>query len=513
VAKDARIPLFPKPGVYRGATADVSATRWFDMNLMRWRGDQLQPIGGWAGIPGIALAGAGRDMLSWHDNAGKRWLAIGTDTQLWVYEFDTQTLTNITPAGVGPLSPPGAAIGYGLADYGEDAFGTARDPADIGVVDISPIQGDMWSLALYGQDLLILPTQDGRLFRWSPATPATPPAIVTNAPTANAAVAVTDQRSIVLIGAAGNARNVAWSDLENTTVWTPAVTNLAGDKMLETEGRPLNVVRIPSGMLIFTDTDVHLMRYVGPPYAYGIVKVGSNCGPVSRRAIAQTGNVTTWMSTQTFWAYDGSLTPLQCDVGDWLFSLMNRDMAGRVFAAANPAFNEVWFFWPDEGAQECNRYVGVGGQAASQWIIGQLNRTAADQWSAMTRPMMADQTGHVLMHEYGWTDDGAPRDGTIFVETGTVALDQSEDTRFTIKQIVQDFTGPADRVGYRFFVWEEPNGPEYDTGTFRLHNDSGRTDIGAGFSCRGMRMRIEALSDGPFAIGRTRLIARPGGKL
>ena len=48
MAKDARIPLFPKPGIYRGATADISATRWWDMNLMRWRGDQLQPVGGWA---------------------------------------------------------------------------------------------------------------------------------------------------------------------------------------------------------------------------------------------------------------------------------------------------------------------------------------------------------------------------------------------------------------------------------------------------------------------------------
>ena len=514
MAKDARIPLFPKPGIYRGATADISATRWWDMNLMRWRGDQLQPVGGWAALEGIDLDSPGRDMLSWHDNAGGRWLVIGTDTKLWAYDFATQTLRDITPAGVGPLEPPGAALGYGLGDYSADLYGTARDSADIGIVDVSPILGDMWSLALYGEDLLILPTQSGTLFRWSPSTPDTVPAVVANAPTANAAVAVTDQRSIVLIGSGGDSRMVAWSDLENTTVWDPLVTNLAGSKALETEGRPLAIIRTPSGLLIFTDNDVHLMQYVGPPYAYGITKIGSNCGPVSRRAITQAGAVTTWMTSQSFWMYDGSLSPLNCDVGDWLFSLINRSMVGRVFAYANSGFNEIWFHWPDEGSNECNRYAAVDFTSAGrEWIIGAMDRTAADKRSSMAHPLLSDLDGLVQIHEFGWTANGTTRVGSVYVETGTVALDQSEDTRFTIKQIVQDFTGPADRVGYRFSFWEEPNGNEYDTGTFKVVNDSGRTDIGSGFSCRGLRMRIEAVSDGPFAIGRTRLIARPGGRI
>ena len=80
-----------------------------------------------------------------------------------------------------------------------------------------------------------------------------------------------------------------------------------------------------------------------------------------------------------------------------------------------------------------------------------------------------------------------------------------------VLQIIQDFTGPADRLGYRFSFWEEPNGPEYDSGTIPITNDSGRTDMGDGFSCRGMRVRIEALSDGPFAVGKTRLRARACG--
>ena len=108
------------------------------------------------------------------------------------------------------------------------------------------------------------------------------------------------------------------------------------------------------------------------------------------------------------------------------------------------------------------------------------------------------------IHEYGWTANGTTRVGSVYVETGTVALDQSEDTRFTIKQIVQDFTGPADRVGYRFSFWEEPNGPEYDSGTYRVVNDSGRTDIGTGFSCRGLR----DADRGPYRMVPSRSVAQ-----
>lgn len=512
MATSSRIPIFPQPGIVRGATPDVSAGRWYDMNLMRWRGGQLQPVGGWGSLYGVQWTSAPRDILTWHDSGGHRWGAFGCDTGLHVVNFETGQVNDITPAGVGSLEPPGPPVGFGLGTYGAAAYGTARDPADIGTVDISAILGDMWSMDLFGQDLVFVPTQDGHLYRWSPSTPTTAPAIVQNAPTQNAGVVVTDERCIVLIGAGGVARNVAWSDQENTTVWAPAVNNLAGSKLLTTEGRPMAAMRVASGVLIWTDNDVHLMRYVGPPYAYGITRLAANCGPISRRAIAQAGPVTQWMGGQTFWQYDGSIAPLPSDIGDWMFSLINRDMVGRIFAVPNPQFGEMWWFWPDESSQECNRYVGDNyADGRHPWIIGQLARSAGDTKGAMQRPILGTIDGKVMLHEYGWTDDSNPRVGTIYVETGAYSIGDSGDQRFTIRQIVQDFDGPSDRVGYRFFFREEPQGQEWDTGSLPVTNDTGRTDIGDGFSCRSLRMRLEALSDGPFAIGKTRLIGRPSG--
>ena len=135
-----------------------------------------------------------------------------------------------------------------------------------------------------------------------------------NAPVGNRGVIVTDQRQVVLYGAGGDPRRVAWSDQEDMTVWTADVTNLAGDKQLVTSAAALTACKVAAGIMIFTTNDVHLMTYVGPPYAYGIVQIGAGCGPISPRAVASAGSFVAWMSNQNFWIYNGSVQVLGCDV-------------------------------------------------------------------------------------------------------------------------------------------------------------------------------------------------------
>ena len=331
-----RVPQAPPPGVVRNATPEATPGRWYDVNLVRFRGGQIQPIGGNVAQPGSAVDDLPRDLLTWHDNNHVRWAAFGTDTKLYVYRFDLQTLTDITPAGVAGLDPPGALVGYGLGDYGEDAYGTSRDAADIGPQDIAATMGDRWSLDTFGEDLLVVPTQDGHLFRWSPLTPTVAAALVTGAPDQNRGVIVTDQRHVVLYGSGGDPRMVAWSDQENPDVWIADVTNLAGNKMLVTQSYAMTAAKVADGILIFTSNDVHKMTYVGAPYAYGIVQIASGCGPLSPRAVVGIGSLLAWPGSQSFWAYNGTVQPLPCDVMDWFYSLVNRQMTGACSAAQIP---------------------------------------------------------------------------------------------------------------------------------------------------------------------------------
>lgn len=515
-----RLPLAPPPGIFRGATPSASAGRWWDCNNIRFRQGQAQPIGGHVMQPNTYVAyTVPRDLITWHDNKAIRWAAFGTDSKLYAYRFDTKTIYDITPAGVGGLEPPGARVGYGLADYGEDAFGTARDPKDIGVQDIAASMGDMWSMDTFGEDLLVVPTQDGRLYRWSPTVLGLC-AVVPEAPINNRGVVVTDQRHVVLLASGGDPRKIAWSDQENYHVWTPDVANLAGDKQLQTQSYAMRAIKVGQGILIWTANDLHLMQYVGPPYAYGINMIGAGCGPMSSRCMVQIGNNVIWPGMQSFWSYSGSVSPMPSDIQDWFFSLVNREQVGRVFGGPNPAFSEAWWDWPDEGSIECNRYIAVNyGDPQRPWTIGVRNRTCADPTGTMDYPVLGGPIydgGCLYLHEYGWTDNGLPRAGTgqVYLESGSIMLGEG-DHRYHVRQIALDaaVAGPTQIeqvLGWRFFHREHMEDPtEYDTGVY-TETHAGLMDIR--FSGRVTRVRVEALTDEVWSIGRPRIIIRQGGR-
>jgi hypothetical protein len=281
----------------------------------------------------------------------------------------------------------------------------------------------------------------------------------------------------------------------------------------------MTAAKVSDGILIFTSNDVHKMQYVGAPYAYGITQIAAGCGPLAPRAVVGVGSFLAWPGTQTFWSYSGgSITPLKCDVQDWFFSLVNRQMVGRVFGSPNPAFSELWWDWPDEGSLECNRYIVLNyGDPAHPWTIGARARTAADPSGAADYPVLGGFTDPSLvycalfLHEYGWTDNGAPRapTGEIYAESGAITLGEG-DRRLHVRQVIFDADPSEAPIGYRFFTREQPSdlAGERDTGLYTEIHD-GLMDVR--FSGRSVRMRMEAMVDGAFAVGRPRLDMKPGG--
>lgn len=501
-----RQPLAPPPGVVRNGTREATPGRWFDSNGIRFNGGQMQPTGGWVSIEVPAFAAPPRDAMSWHDNRGARWCAVGTTTALFAVNLDTLNVYKISGDVV--VQPPGTPTGYGTGLYSASTYGTQRDPEDVTPGDVSTLPGDWWSLALFGEDLLFLDASNGNLFRWKPSTPTIAAVQVPNAPLHNRGLVVTDERHVVLVGAGGDPRAVAWSDQENPESWAPTLTNMAGSKQLVTESNALLAVRTASGVVILTNSDCHLMRYVGPPYAYGITAIGWGCGPIGPRAWVLAGDRLLWLGRQSVWQYAGTVTPVQCPVQDWLFTMMNRNYAGYVFGLPCPEFSEAWWYFPDEGATECNRYVLYNYREQS-WAIGRQARSAGDRSGAMSRPVMMTVDGKMYWHEFGFLDDGATRVGQVYAESGALVLGEG-DRRMHVQQIAVDATNPQTRVGYRFFMREQPQGPEFDSGAYQYIRTDGLIDLQK-VSGRSIRMRVEAALDGPWAMGKTRLMVRPGG--
>ena len=122
----------------------------------------IQPIGGWRLRIATQLAGEPRAVRAWRDNAGDRWLGIGTHTKLYALSGGGD-LYDITPAGFTTGIPDAAgAVGYGVGPYGSYEYGLPRpDSASTNVLWAS-----VWSLDTWGEYLVGCMHGDGNIYEW-----------------------------------------------------------------------------------------------------------------------------------------------------------------------------------------------------------------------------------------------------------------------------------------------------------------------------------------------------------
>jgi len=88
-----KIPL--PPGFDKNDTASQAEGRWIDGDNVRFQYGSPEKIGGWEQINSSILVGAARDIHSWFDLTGRRYVAIGTNKVLYVL-FD-EVFYDITP--------------------------------------------------------------------------------------------------------------------------------------------------------------------------------------------------------------------------------------------------------------------------------------------------------------------------------------------------------------------------------------------------------------------------------
>lgn len=502
----ALIPLNLPPGVFRNGTAYQAKGRWYDANFVRWKNGQLQPVGGWQRITSSPHDGKTRGLLSWRDNSARRWLAIGTNEGLFVYDNDQ--FYDVTPGDSMNPFPVGRensvyGLGYGAYTYGSDAYGTERPTT--GLV----LEAATWSLDTWGENLIACAPHDGKIYEWAIDTtaPIDEAAVIVGAPTDCRAIIVTEERHLVALGAGGNPRKVQWSDQEDNTTWTPLATNAAGDQELVTPGIIQCARRMPGQILIWTDVDAHVMRYVGPPFVYSFERVGAG-GIVGPNAHMVFGNSCVWMGDKGFWVFDGMIKPLESDVQDYVFNNINLFQAAKITAAHINELGEIWWFYPSASSVENDRYV-IWNYREGHWSIGNLARTAWVDVGAFPYPIAAGTDGHLYQHEQGWTDNGATRVGQVFAKSGALEIGNGDQV-MAVRQLLPDGcnnVAPCTRV--IFDVQSTPKGPVTVKGPYTFTRADGYSD--ARFTGRQVRVKVEATQDEPFRFGTLRIDAVAGG--
>lgn len=503
---DLFVSLKPPPGVWRNGSRVEAAGRWYDVNLVRWYNGRLRPVGGWQRFTQAAMSAPARGALGWRSNNQARWLALGTAEKLFVH--DGSVLLDVTPAGFNTGRGNSVyGLGWGAGAYGAAAYGTERSSSGI-VLDAAT-----WTFDAFGEVLLGVANGDGRLCEWTPNQFAMPApgnlaTFTTNAPSGNIAVLVTDQRHVMLLGAAGNPRRIQWCSQENRTLWdATAVGSSAGDLDIVTSGRLVRGVRYRKQVMLFTDTELHLCRYVGPPFIYGVEQIGENNGLAGPNAVVTIGDQVVWMGMNSFWSYDGVVRQIPCDVAEYVFTDINIMQGAKVCGGHNGEFGEVWWFYPTADSLENNRYV-IWNYREGWWSYGTMARTVWLDRGAWPHIIAGSAEGHLYQHEQGWTDNGLTRVGQVYAESGALQLGKGE--RFMeVRQLIPDDCVDHGCMEISFRLKANPQSAAYRTaGPYAFTQANGYAD--ARFAARQVEMRVEAAVDGDFHFGELRADVVPG---
>ena len=491
----ALIDLNIPAGVYRNGTDLQSMGRWRDANLIRWIDGTMRPVGGWRIRSDNAGANKLRGMLTWSDNGDDRWIASGSYNKLYVWSA-AGAQSDITPVGLTAGREDAVAYtGFGGGFYGAYGYGVARPDT----VRIQPATS--WDLQPWGEYLLACNEDDGKIYEWQLDT-GTAAAVLSNAPTGNRGIVVTEERFLFALGAGGNPRLVQWSDREDNNTWTPAATNEAGDLELNTSGALMAGMSVRGQTLLLTTRDAHVANYVGPPYVYGIERVGTSCGLAAKQAAIVVDAGAFWMGSKSFYTYQGStVQELQSDVSDYVFNDLNKAQVSKAFAVSNSMFGEITWFYPSSASTENNRYATYN-YIENTWYTGDLDRTAGFDRGAFRLPMMVSATDNkIYEHEIGFDYGGL----TPFAETGPFMLG-SGDQVVSVVEMLPDEKTQGD-VDVTFKTRFYPNGTERSYGPYSMSNPTSLR-----FTGRQVRMRVEGQRLSDWRVGVNRIDAIAGGR-
>ena len=274
-------------------------------------------------------------------------------------------------------------------------------------------------------------------------------------PSVSAFVIVTDERHVVAFGCNDAANGstiqdpmfIAWCSQEQPQVWWPTITNTAGSNRVSYGSKLVTAVKTRQEILVWTDTALFSMQYLGAPYIYGFTPLSVDITIVSPNAAVTTNGITYWMGEDKFYAYSGRVDTLPCSLRQYVFDDINAEQFAQVYAGTNEKYNEVWWFYPSKDSNINDRYV-IYNYLEKLWYYGQLSRTAWLDSHIIGNPVAAVPNitdiyapyGLTVQHEVG-TDDGSVnpiQPITAYIESSDFDLGDGGYQFSFVKRVIPD---------------------------------------------------------------------------
>jgi hypothetical protein len=365
-------------------------------------------------------------------------------------------------------------FGWGVSSWGFGPWGAGSSANS----EVS-LYSRVWKLDMYGEDL-VAQICDGPIYLWDKSlggtTRATP---IAGAPTRSwYALVSTPDRHLVCFGTEATVGSpatqdpmfVRFSSQENIGQFQESATNTAGGQRLTDGSRIVSAVRSRGQILIFTDTSLHGMQYIGPPFTFGFQQLGANCGCIGPHAAIDVNGIAFWMGKEAFYAFDGTVKKMPSTVQDFVFKDINLVQAIKVHAGLNTAFNEVTWWYCSFTSDFIDRFVTYN-YLENTWHIGTMARTVWEDYGAYLKPIAADysedsnaatistiyglQPGRSFVYnqEDGLNGDGQPINA--YIQSGYFDISEG-DNMLLMSRFIPDFKEQLGNLTVRLLLRPYP---------------------------------------------------------
>jgi len=422
------------------------------------------------------------------------------------------------------------ASGYGGVNLDLSTFGWG-EAASLGASQ----ELRFWTHDNFGEDLLINP-RDGGIFYWDKTDGLGTNAVLlssesgaSDVPTIARQIMVSDiDRHIIAFGAntIGTTTQdpllIRFGSQESLTDFTPTAINTAGDLRLSSGSEFIQAVETRQQILIFTDRSLFSMRFIGPPFTFGLQELSKSITIRSPKSAVSVEDSVFWMGKDTFYVHTGGQTQqLPCTVRDKIFLDFNNSQGEKVFGAVNTQWTEVWWFYPSASSEENDKYV-IYNYGNKTWYYGTLTRTAWHDRGIRQFPIAAGSP-YLFEHENGNDDDGSAM--TSSVESSQIDIGDGYQFSF-IKQLIPDITfgGSNSTSGNpnATFTLQARSGPgsAYDSNSGGTSTSTSVTPveqftdrIDVRLRGRSFNMKLESTDKGvSWRLGTPRVDVRPDGR-
>mgnify|MGYP003116946643 CR=1 FL=1 len=429
------------------------------------------------------------------------------------------------------VGPSGSTFGYGWGTetWGASTWDTPRSSSDV------VIAGRSWSLDNFGEDLIATVLNGGTFIKDLSSSIDARATALSNAPTASRfSLVSTDTRHLLIFGTETTIGTPAtqddllfrFSDREDATDYTPVSTNEAGSLRISDGSRIVGGVKSSGQILVWTDTSLHGVQFVGTPFTFGLRQLGANCGLISQHAAIEVNGRAYWMSDDAFYLYDGVVKKMPCSVQDYVFDDLSYTNKNDIACGINTAFNEIIWYYASSNATQIDRAVAYN-YLENTWYTVSLGRTTwlgayvyelpiATEYSASTTANVSTilglTAGASFIYEQETGNNKA--DGTAisaFLQTGSVEIADGDEL-MSVSKLVPDFDNLTNNMTATLTLEQYPQSSNTVTTSGTISSTTEKIDIrGRGRAVK-IKYETNTVDDTPWRLGSTKLQLRPDGR-